>query len=196
MTWNPDVDGFRKNRNAEEVRKFDPYAHAVTMITEPHRLAHDGFVYHTSKKWVGVANGAAVDVLFDVPANTYPHIQKMEIFAGAGDIDFALYEGVTVSANGTLCPCPNVNRNSSNTGATQIYVDPTVTDTGTLIADHWVPPTSTGQGQSQQGVSNASEGEEWIFAPSTKYVKRITNNSGNAVDMYISIVWYEIGYER
>ena len=36
-------------------------------------------------------------------------------------------------------------------------------------------------------------GEEWILAPSTKYLFRITNNSGGILDLSYEFVWYEIG---
>lgn len=194
--WNPDVDAFRKNAGNEEKRKFDSYVHAVTVISEPHRLSHDGMVFHASGKQLALANAASAEFAMVVPAGSYPHVQRVRLDLERGDIDLLMYEGATLSDNGTPIPTRNVNRNSPNTSLVPIFGAPTITDDGTLFHTHWVPPTGSGVGSSEGIMDVSAFGEEWILAPSTNYMWRITNNSGGTLDFRYEFVWYEVGYER
>ena len=183
----------RKSIAHETQHAFDLYANAYTVIQEPHRMSHDGFMFHASGKQLAIANGADADFLMSVPAGAYPHVQRVRLDTEAGDIDLKMYEGVTTSADGSALPVQNVNRNSSLTPDAAIFGGPTVTDLGTLFHTHWVPPTGAGVGSSTGVMDISAFGEEWILAPATKYLFRITNNSGGALDLRWEFVWYEIG---
>ena len=178
-----------------EGRAYDPFAHALTVIQEQHRLIHDGMFYQTSGKQTGLLNAGVEDFLMVTPAFNFPHIQIMQLNFGRGDIDFVAYENTTVSDNGTPLPIENVNRNSSNVPALDLYASPTVTGVGDHIFTLWVPPTGTGTGQSANGVAGVGQGSEWILAPSTNYLVRLTNNSGSTIDWSYEFAWYEIGYD-
>lgn len=171
---------------------IDEFSGGLITITEPHALIHDGVVYHMSQKLTGIVNGASVDFLLKVPALTYPHIHKMRAAVGSGDVDFYSYEGTTVSADGTPITTDNLNRNSSNTASMLMFGSPTVTDVGTEIHNLWIPPTAAGVGQTQNGVSDAEAGEEWILKPSTNYLHRMTNNSGATISAWVEIMFYEL----
>jgi hypothetical protein len=150
--------------------------------------------YQTSGKQTAFANGATLDFLLAVPAGTYPHVQTMILTFGRGDIDFVAYEDTTVSANGSALTLQNVNRTSSNTPSLALYASPTVTDPGTQIFELWVPPTTTGTGQSANGIAGIGQGSEWILNDDRNYLVRITNNSGVSVDWSYEFSWYEIDY--
>jgi hypothetical protein len=188
-------DHWRNHQNNEEQRKFDRFAHAVTVISEPHRMGHDGFMFHVSGPAVSVVDTAILDHLLIVPAFTYPHLNRIRATVGKGDCTVQLYESTTVSDNGDLVTPRNTNRNSSNTPSTLLLSDPTVTGVGDLLHTTWIPPTATGVGQTADGVSNAEFGEEWVLKPSTNYLIRITNNSGVTIDVDLELLWYEIGYD-
>jgi hypothetical protein len=190
------ADNFRKSPGDEEQRKFDPFVHAITVISEPHRLGHDGFVYHASGKVTGMVDANVDEFLLAVPAATFPHIQRVRFSFGGGDVDIETYEGATTSDDGVALSELNTNRNSSNTPSTVLTFGPTVTDDGTLIHTAWAPPTAAGIGLSSEGSGNVDAGEEWILAPSTKYLVRLTNNSGATIDYRWEFFWYEIGYEN
>ena len=190
------ADNFREHYADEMQRALDPYAHALTTIDTLHRLTHDGFVYHVSNKVTGMANGNVDDYLISIPAGVFPHFQRLQITAGEGNVDMLVYEGTTTSADGTVEGSLNVNRNSTNTASSVLTIAPTVTDEGTLIHTQWVPPSASGVGQSPQGVIGETNGEEWVMKPSTKYLIRITNNSGSTIDYRYELLWYEIGYEQ
>lgn len=184
---------WRDSQGDEELRKFDKFTHAVTIIQEQHRHSHDGFMYHASGKVAALGNGADQDFLLAVPALTFPHLQRFSISVEAGDVDILLYEGTTTSDDGTPDGELNVNRNSANTPGSVLSLTPTVTGVGTLLHTSWIPPTGAGVGSSA-GVLDVTLGEEWVLKPSTKYLFRVTNNSGGSIDLRYEFVWYEIGY--
>lgn len=187
--------GYRHINDLEH-DKFDKFSRAITVIQEPHRMSHEGFMYHTSGKVTGMIDANVDDFLFVTPALTFPHLQRLEFTFGAGDIDIVAYEDTTTSADGALVTTHNTNRNSTNTPNLEIYQGPTVTGVGTLIHTQWVQPTSTGVGQTANGVSNVSNGEEWLLKPSTKYLIRVTNNSGATINYRFEALWYEIDWTK
>lgn len=189
MAWE-----FRKSGRDEEDRKFDNYAHAVTVISETHRLNHDGFVFHSSGKITGVLDAGVQDILLDVPAATYPHLQRVNVSVGSGDVDIQFYTHSSTSAPGSSVFEVVTNRNAANSSGMQVSLDPTVTNVGSLMATQWIPPTAAGVGMTQSGVAGVNDGEEWILNPAVKYIIRITNNSGSTIDMRFEILWYEIDY--
>lgn len=189
------IADWRDGRNDEEKRKFDRFAHAATSMDHVHRLNHDGMVFHSSGKVTGMIDENVDDFLLVVPTFTYPHLQTFNLTFGAGDIDILVYEGATASADGTPVTPFATNRNSSQDAALVINQSPTVTDEGTLVHTGWLPPTATGVGQSPDGIVGPGPGEEWILAPETKYLVRLTNNSGGTVDYRFEALWYELDYE-
>ena len=183
-------DNFRRSPGDEEQRKFDPYSHSVTVIDENHRMIHDGFWYELFQEDLALANGASVEVLLSVPAGTFPHFQELELDTDGGPVRVFLYEGTTTSADGSELTWINKNRNSSNSPSTQVFVSPTITDDGTLLKRKAAPNSGP------LTVFNQSQGGEWVLQPSTKYLIRITNASGAAREVNITIAMYEIGYEQ
>lgn len=187
---------YRNSHSDEEHRCYDPLVHAVTVIDSPHRMAHDGFMYHTSGKVTGIANGASVEVLMVTPADLMPHFNRALFSFSRGDWDIDTFEDVVVSAEGTLITnVYNTNRNSSNTPGLMIFNTPTVTGDGTQLHKLWAVPTGTGQGNTI-GLSDVKNGEEWILKPSTIYMVRLTNNSGGNATMSYEFLWYELDYEE
>ena len=185
---------WRKSRDDEELRKFDPYVHGVTVVPSPHRIIHDGFAYMSSGKQTGWLTSTTKTFLINVPADTRPHVQTMLMAFGSGDIDFVAYEGATTSDDGAPLITVNVNRNSTNTADTTLFAEPTITDNGTEIYNLWAPPTGAGVGQSANGVTDVGQGNEWVLAPSTKYLVILTNNSGNTIAWSYEFMFYEVGY--
>lgn len=183
----------RKSISHETQHAFDLYANAYTMIEEPHRMSHDGFMFHASGKVLAIADAADLELLLAVPAGTYPHIQRLGLSLEAGDVDILVYEAPTVSVDGTLVPSQNTNRNSANTASMVITHTPTTSADGDLIHTNWVPPTGAGVGSSEGILNIKANGEEWILAADTKYLIRITNESGGVIDLRYEIVFYEIG---
>ena len=187
---------WRDGAGDEEVRKFDKLAHAVTTITEQHRLIHDGMYFNTSGKQTGWLDGTTKTFLVSPPAGCFPHVQAMKLNFGKGDIDFVAYEGPTVSDNGSELTGVNVNCASSKTPDLNLYAGPTTTDNGTHKFTLWVPPTGTGTGQSASGIEGIGQGSEWILNQSVPWLIVMTNNSGSTIDWSYEFSWYEVGYEH
>ncbi len=184
---------FRQDPHSELTRSYDKYAHAVTAITEEHRLIHDGMGFTMTYKAAAVADEASSDILLVVPAGCYPHLRKFVTNATGGPLDAFLYEGTTASADGTALVETNNNRNSATTANMVVTHTPTVDPVGTQI-DYALLPTLTAIGSNVGGVKGPDIGEEWVLKPSTKYLLRVTNNSGGAVDVGWHLFWYELSY--
>jgi len=174
-------------------RRRDTISFADTVIQEEHRMIHDGFMFHLSGKVTGMVDTNVDDYLIIV-GDEEAHLDDIVIGAGRGDIDILMYEGTTVSANGSALTPFNQNRESANTPNSAVYTGPTVTGVGTLIHTAWLPPTGTGTGLSANGVAGPSNGEEWMLAPNTNYLIRITNNSGATIAYRYEFRWYELDY--
>ena len=169
----------------------DSFTGAQGVISEPHLMTHNGLMFHSSRKISGVLNAEVSEFLLAVPALTWPHIHRLRMNVGSGDIDVVQYEGTTTSADGTAVDLRNTNRASTKTPGTVVTHTPTVSAVGTEIHRMWLPPTAAGVGQSLTGISDAEAGEEWVLKPSTKYLTRITNNSGSTIDIWIELMLYE-----
>jgi len=178
------------------INHVDDLTGAQVVLSEEHHMTHEGFMYHASGKVTGMVDSNVDDFLLVTPAGNYPHMQRLRFDFGAGDIDVQSYEDVTTSADGSSLSSSivNTNRDSANTPNLTLFSGPTVTDIGTLLHTTWAPPTATGNGQSANGISQIEAGEEWILKPSTKYLVRITNNSGATISYRWELLFYEIGY--
>jgi len=181
---------WRNNPNRERMRVFDPYAHAMTTIDENHRLIHDGFFFELWRGDTSLADAANLDLMLVVPAGTYPHLQDVSLESDGGVVTLAMYEGTTVSANGTSLPVFNKNRNSSNTNNTTLYYAPTITDVGTQFKHAAIVSDS----QSSEIFSQSKAGE-WVLAPATNYLIRVNNASGAARNINLQIGFYELDYQ-
>jgi hypothetical protein len=185
---------YRGSPGDEERRKFSPTFHAVTVLDSVDRAADDGFVYHASGKVTGMIDANVDDFLLVTPAAPEVHLFRASLSLGRGDIDILVYEGTATSADGAALTELNINRTSSNTPGAVLTFGPTVTGVGTLIHTDWVPPTAAGIGATAAGVVDSGTGEEWMLLPSTKYLIRITNNSGATIDYRWEFAWMEPDY--
>ncbi|GAG11113.1 unnamed protein product [marine sediment metagenome] len=192
------ADNFRTNTSYdEEMRKFDSYAHAVTVISEPHRMIHDGFMFNASGVVAAVADSASLDILIKRPQGNIGHFTFVEFALDDSPVTVEFFEDVTVSADGTEVNVHNHNRLSSNTpsGAT-MFTGPTVTDTGTLLHTRYIPSAGA-PGNQPAGRLVSGEDAEWVIGSVTadiNYLWRITNNSGGAISIGYHFNGYLIGY--
>lgn len=191
MTLERDTKGLL--RLYEEAMKFDDIIHGVTVISSNHRHVHDGSFFHATYRHASLANLATLDILGVAPAGCYPHMQGMYVSLGNAPCDIKNYKDATTSADGTTISSFNRNLNSSSTAEYLFYHTPTVTDVGTLIHDRYVPSPNKDK---DAGIITPDLGEEWLLKPSTKYLTRITNNSGGAIQLTFEVLWYEVPYSK
>jgi hypothetical protein len=175
----------------EEMRKFDKYAHAVTIITENHRLIHDGMFFTAFHRNAAVAAAGTLDVLFSVPANTYPHFQLLEITLDGGTVTYDMYEDTVTSADGTALVGYNRNRNSIIVPDMTLFHTPTVTDAGTILDSLNFPSAGN-----KVAIFDETTHGEWVLKPSTKYLLRFTNGSVGDRDISVRMAGYELSYDQ
>ena len=129
-----------------------------------------------------LANDASEDFLVQVGAC---HIHMTARVAVGGDCELLIYEYPTVTANGLVLDA--VCKNRYNPGFTEVetWVGPTVTLVGDTLF-HWFVPGGT-----RKDVGQSWGEAEWILAPGTLYMFRVTNRSGGAIQFSFSIAWSE-----
>lgn len=169
--------------NAVRTSIEDPFPTIGTVHSRIH--AGQGFTYSSK---VNVLTAANLDFLLINPAANYPHLRKFVFTVTGAPCDIYLYEGTTVSANGTAKTWTNSNRASVNTASLGLYEGPTVTGVGTQI-EYVMLPTTDKHGQSGSSVDDI--GIEWVLNPSTNYLLRLTNGSGGAIDVGTYLFMYE-----
>ena len=180
------IVGTRSEIMTRELEKFDPYSASVTVIDENHRMIHDGAYFELWRADATLGIGGVVDLLLAVPALTFPHLQDITLEASDAPVVLEMYEDTVTSADGTALPVFNKNRNSSNTPDTVVSVAPTITGVGTQIKRAAI----TSPAGSSIVFSQTKSGE-WVLKPDTKYLVRVTNNSGAVIDFNITIGFYE-----
>ena len=154
---------------------------AVVSIDIEHSRIHSGKAFLLNGQYT-LANATTAYVLLDNPAASYPHLRQWGITTTAAPVDVFLYEGATVTANGTTKTGLNLNRNSATTPTLATYTGPTVTVDGTLLEYVVAPGAKQSGGEGLDPVPT-----EWILKPSTKYVFKITNNSGSTITYSLKV---------
>jgi hypothetical protein len=139
-----------------------------------------GYVYPLTNP---LADGANFDIAIAFGAGLEPKVSIEGVCQG--DAMGYLYEGATVTGGTALTPL-NLNRTSTNTSNSAALLNPTVSNTGTLIGNYLL---IGGQGKKAAGgdISSAS----LIFKPLTTYLLRMTNVSGADHAAEIIVTWYE-----
>lgn len=157
----------------------------ITAEINHHRL-HEGRafiawnIYPDSAK---LAAGAHADIVLAAGPGTSPHVTiAME---SSGDADFFIYEGTTTTGGTAFTPVRR-NRNIAATSNVAMVTNPTVNTLGTLINRQFVTG-GTGKKSSGGGAGTL----EYVLAPLTNYLFRLTNVNGTAHTALLELEWYE-----
>jgi hypothetical protein len=132
-----------------------------------------------------LAANASLDLAVAWAQDVEPRITITGICGG--DSEAYLYEGATVSG-GTAITASNLRRNSTRESQSAALVQPTVTDTGTLLIQQILPG---GVGK-RAGGGGGTTGRLYL-KPLTTYLFRITNRDPNNTAHAAEIIleWYE-----
>lgn len=158
---------------------------ALITITVEHSKIHQGEGWEVSVETGNISSGASYYVLFKTSAGYRPHLRSYEITATDSPITIRLFEGSTVSADGTAVTARNRNRNQSDNNGVSVFYQPTVTAEGTRLETDYIA-----SGGNKIGGNAGSFYEEWILKPSTNYLIKITNGSNNTVEAFFNAFWY------
>jgi hypothetical protein len=157
----------------------------ITAEINHHRL-HEGRafiawnIYPDSAK---LAAGEHADIVLAAGPGTIPHVTiAME---SSGDADFFIYEGTTTTGGTAFTPVRR-NRNIAATSNVAMVTNPTVNTLGTLINRQFV---TGGTGKKSSGGGAGSL--EYVLAPLTNYLFRLTNVNGTAHTALLELEWYE-----
>ena len=171
----------------ERIRSNFPFVQRT--ITLSHSKVHRGRFFTLSKIFTGIGNNASVEFLIRV-GSQYSHHAVCNVAAG-GDADIELYEGPTVSAEGTPIAAINNNRFSSIVADGTYFHTPTLGGDGTLLMQDFIPgggPFLSGGG-SDTGLVRS--GTEFIMKTNTDYLLRGINRSGAAATLALACGFYE-----
>jgi hypothetical protein len=174
----------QKNKDGAQVISGSDYP-AITADVNHVRL-HEGRAYIAWNIYPDSAKlgaGASADIVLAAAPGVSPHVTiAME---SSGDADFFLYEG-TVTTGGTSFTPVRRNRTIASTSDVAMVLNPTVTSLGTLINQQFV----TG-GTGKKASGGASGSLEYVLAPLTNYLFRLTNVNGTSHTALIELEWYE-----
>lgn len=146
----------------------------------------EGFYFTGGTQNPAVANNGTFDTYILTPADF--RVSTFILYEAGGDANLEIYEGITVSANGTPVVPRNNNRNFPDTTNTQLFSDPTVTDFGTQIWDEFLPG-----GTGPQSAGNiADRTSRVVLLPSTGYLLRLINTAGTSQPMGSQVSFVEI----
>lgn len=157
-------------------------------IDTVHKHVHSGDFYSSSVISEGILDDASLELLINVG---HYEAHAAIVIKSEGYSIANVYEGTTVSAEGTEQAVVNQKRSSTKTAKTQIFLSPTIIADGTEIASGVI---FAGEGGKAIGGSNGQgprSGTEWILKQNTTYLIRLTNKSGQQRNMYSSIGFYE-----
>lgn len=159
---------------------------ALRTIDDLHAMTHRGRVYDASHVVEGVADDNTLEFLVLTDDTSVAHIRAL--VATGGDAEFQVYEGPTVTDEGTSLSAINRNRRSSRAAKTQVWHTPTLSADGTELFDAFLP------GGERRRATGAGGGfEEYVLASNTYYLFRATNRSGGNDTLGIHLTWYESG---
>ena len=157
----------------------------VTTRNTIHERIHEGIFWSGGVLDVALANLGVMELLIQTGA-----IPVHARFAGAGSQSLRtdLFEGTTFSAAGTPVAAVARNRQLVQVPLTVLTTAPTLTLDGTQLFGGFIPG-GTGP-QSEGGTSSSFN--EYVLAPNTVYLARLTNNlAGGTSVTQLSIEFYE-----
>lgn len=151
-----------------------------------HQRLHEGRAYiawniypHSSM----LAAGSSADIVLAAAPGVTPHLTiAME---SSGDADFFMYEGTATTGGTAFTPVAR-NRTVASTSSVAMVTNPTVTSLGTLVNRQFV---TGGTGKKSAGGSSGSL--EYVLAPLTNYLFRLTNVNSSSHTALLELEWYE-----
>lgn len=159
----------------------------VLGVVDFEHIATDSGAYYSASRYVeGVSSDGTIDILIITPSSVIESALLGGDVQAGGDAKLEVYAQPTVSSNGTALSILQVNQTSSNTPNVSAYHTPTVSNTGTLVFETFVPG---GKG----GVSVGSGGpfQRLNAAPDKKFLLRLINKAASAETMCVNMNWIE-----
>jgi hypothetical protein len=166
--------------------RADASTHSLINVEFEENSIHEGSHYFI-EDIVTLDATNALDIGIQTP-NTTSWLHMVWVVVSDAQVTLQIYEGSTITFDGTDITPLNNNRNSSNTsGIVNMEKNPTVTAVGTLLATASLGTSTT----PNAGIpGQADRNRELILKQNTNYLFRITSgvNGNNITYLY---EWYE-----
>lgn len=178
--------GILAHQDADGEYKISGSANPAPVIEEAHLRLHEGKSYYSYKFHPNSSKlnaGASIDIAIAFATGIKPHL-SVDTNCG-GDAEFYLYEGATVTG-GTTFTAISRNRNIAHPSQSATLINPTISATGTLLDSQFL---AGGFGKKAGGAVGGSF--EFVLAPLTTYLFRLTNVNGTAHMAHLMLEWYE-----
>lgn len=161
----------------------DTITNARVSIDQEHYQLHKSRCFETFDQQT-ITGSNTFDYLLITPSTAGLHCHLVMSVEADAKCFISLYEGTTVSANGTALATFNNFRDSASVAGMLVYTAPTITAIGTQIDLHM-----TGSGEKAGGQVRV--GDEWILKNNAKYTVRVTAGGTGCIAV-TALHWYEL----
>jgi len=172
--------------NSEGIEQLYSLEGALVTTDFAHSEVHESNMFISSYKTPegsDLADNASIFFFFVVGSKD---AHTTFLIQNGGDAEFILYEGCSGTASGTSLAVNSVNRATLGVTNDRMFLDPTLSHTGTKLVEVFVPG---GSGPTSPGLL-ARRGTEWVFKRNTAYGVRLINRAGTAQIEGIEAEWY------
>lgn len=156
---------------------------AMPVLDVNHLRLHEGRAYYTYYINSNLAVNGNLDIALAFPSGILAH--SVFNYQCGGDSRFYVYENPTTSG-GTAQTIHRRNRSLNTTSTGVAVYNPTVTSLGTEIFGEIIT-----SGQGGTGAGGGGYTYEYVLAPLTTYLFRLTNINAQAHIAELLIEWYE-----
>jgi hypothetical protein len=172
------------NQFGPTFRSYEDRGGGLVTISYEHSRIHSNRAWTAFREINSLASAGTSTVLIKV-ADENPHLRYISVDA-ALSTKIKLFEGTTVSENGTAIPAYRSNRRAGDSdNGIKLFHTPTISNNGTQI-DSWFIAGSVTSGA---GTVNFDQ-EEYILKSNTNYLIQITNAGNQSGDLVLRLFWY------
>ena len=166
---------------------LDSTTEAIKTIDYAHHEIHEGNHFKSGYQDTSMAASDVINLLFVTP-DTAVWGHWTLVGQSTGEAVIQVFEGTTVSGNGTAVARWNRNRNLAAVNESDILVfhTPTITGDGTKMSEKWIGGTGF-----KADVGGGTRGDsEYVLKQNTNYLVRLTA-VGAGIKGAIGGDWYE-----
>ena len=165
--------------------EIDSMTRAINTISHAHHEIHEGSHFKADRQDIALSTTDTIELLLTTP-DTTKWVHFLLTMQSTGEVVVELYEGTTVSAEGTAITPINRNRNSATKSVVVVTHTPSVSSDGTKLTENWIGTT----GFKEDIGDTLRDNSEIILKQNTKYLIRLTA-VGDGIKGAIGGDWYE-----
>lgn len=168
----------------------DSISKDLAVIQHAHEEIHEGIHFIASDVVTGLGASTTQLYLLKTP-NTSKRIHMLIVISSAPGSTVTIFEGPTITSNGSAMNPRNSERNFSDTAATlQVFKSPSVSGNGTQLDIEEIG-SGNAAGKFNGTTSNDRNETELILKQNTAYLISIVTLSAST-DITSKFLWYEV----